>query len=153
MQNWIDQLLSSKPNRENANTEIGSLMDRNKKYDKGFEKEISPKSLAYIGDAVYELYIRVKVFQERKGKTKKMHKASVAQVKADAQAKMLKKIEPYLNEEERKIVRRGRNTKGGRPPRKIEYMVYKCSTAFETLIGYLYLKGRTDRIIDLLERR
>lgn len=101
--------------------------------------EMSPLTWAYIGDAVFELYIREKLVQTIKSKPHKLHIESIKHVKAKAQAEKLKNIEEKLTEEEKEIVRRARNTKNHHLPKNAEVNEYMYSTAFEGLIGYLYL--------------
>ena len=113
--------------------------------------EMSPLTWAYIGDAVFELYIREKLVQTTKLKPHKLHIESIKHVKAKAQADKLKKIEEKLTEEEKEIVRRSRNAKNHHLPKNAEVNEYMYSTAFEGLIGYLYLNGNKERLKEILE--
>ncbi|HHW07833.1 MAG TPA: Mini-ribonuclease 3 [Clostridia bacterium] len=115
-------------------------------------EELSPLVLAYIGDAVYELYVRLLLVAHSPGKMKDLHQKAVSFVKAGAQADILKEIEPMLSGEERDIVRWGRNAKSGHVPKSAQMVEYRYSTGFEALIGYLYLKGRYDRLSQLMRR-
>ena len=112
--------------------------------------EMSPLTWAYIGDAVFELYIREKLVQTTKLKPHKLHIESIKHVKAKAQADKLKKIEEKLTEEEKEIVRRSRNAKNHHLPKNAEVNEYMYSTAFEGLIGYLYLNGNKERLKEIL---
>ncbi len=112
---------------------------------------ISPAVLAYIGDAVYELYIRMRVLRRQYQKVNALHQATVTRVKADAQVQVLAYMEPFLTESEKDMVRRGRNNKSGSSTRGSSVMVYRNSTAFETLLGYLYLTRQEARMMELLE--
>lgn len=96
--------------------------------------ELSPLTWAYIGDAVYELYIRKKLIENTRLKPHKLHLESVKHVKAAAQAETLRKIEENLTEEEKEIVRRTRNTKNHHLPRNSNVNEYMYATAFEGLI-------------------
>ncbi len=96
--------------------------------------ELSPLTWAYIGDAVYELYIREKLVENAKSKPHKLHLESIKYVKAAAQAEALSKIEESLTEEEKEIVRRTRNTKNHHLPRNSNVNEYMYATAFEGLI-------------------
>lgn len=112
--------------------------------------EMSPLTWAYVGDAVYELYIREELVKSTKLKPHKLHLESIKYVKASAQAKTLKQIEETLTEEEKDIVRRTRNTKNHHLPKNADVNDYMYATAFEGLIGYLYLLGRKERLEEIL---
>lgn len=100
-------------------------------------EQLSPTALAYIGDAVYELYIRISLLMPPK-RMANYHSQVVAQVRAESQAICLQTIEPYLTEQEKDILRRGRNACMGKP-RRLSLRVYQQATSLETLIGYLHL--------------
>lgn len=102
--------------------------------------------LAYIGDAVYELYIRCFAITSGAAKVTQMHDFSVGYVRAASQAKALKKIEGELSEDERRIVKRARNKKNVSAPQNISLAEYRLATAFEALLGYLYLSEKVDRL-------
>ncbi|NLL42653.1 MAG: Mini-ribonuclease 3 [Firmicutes bacterium] len=111
-------------------------------------RELSPLVLAYVGDAVYELYIRTKL-AAYPAKMHKLHRMAVQYVQASRQAEIVHAWEPELTEDERNIVRRGRNAKGGMSYRG-DAVEYRYSTGLEALIGYLYLTGQTGRLAELL---
>ena len=111
---------------------------------------LSPLVWAYIGDSVYELYIRTKLVNETKQKPHALHMASIKYVKAKAQAEILQEIEKELTEEEKDIVRRGRNAENHHLPKNANIQEYMYATAFEALIGYLYLTEQTERLKELL---
>ena len=111
---------------------------------------LSPLTWAYIGDAVYELHIREHLINTTNLKPHKLHIETIKYVKASAQANILKRIEPYLTEEEKDIIRRGRNTETHSAPRNSNPEDYMYSTAFEALIGYLYLTEQKDRLKEIL---
>lgn len=109
---------------------------------------LSPLQLAYIGDAVYELFIRTYLL--KKNLPIHEHNKEVVQyVKAEAQSDMVHFLEEELTEEERKIVKRGRNAKTHSSPRNVNITDYKYATGFETLIGFLYLTGQEERMFQL----
>ena len=113
--------------------------------------DLSPASLAYIGDAVYELYVRSYYLLPPR-RISDYHRLVVAQVRAETQAAHLRSLESYLDESEREIVRRGRNAaSGGR--RGLSPAIYRQATSLETLLGYLYLKNpdRLNQLLELLE--
>ena len=111
---------------------------------------LSPLIWAYIGDSVYELYIRTKLVNETKQKPHALHIESIKYVKAKAQAEILKKIENILTEKEKEIVRRARNTENHHLPKNANIQEYMYSTAYEALIGYLYLTEQTERLQKIL---
>ena len=113
---------------------------------------MSPLTWAYIGDSVYELYIRMHLVNTTKMKPHKLHIEAIKFVKAKAQANFLKEIEVILTQEEKEIVRRARNTKNHHLPKNANAIEYRYSTAFEALIGYLYLTKQEDRLDEILER-
>lgn len=112
--------------------------------------EFSPAVWAYIGDAVYELFIRNFLVSRGPARTSRLHHEAVMRVKASFQAGLLSKLEPSLNESELDIVRRGRNVKTGHVPPGSDLPTYRQSTAFEALMGYLYLSGQETRMVELL---
>lgn len=111
---------------------------------------LSPLTWAYVGDAVYELYIRTNLVNTTKLKPHKLHIESIKYVKAKAQADILKKIENDLSEEEKDIVRRARNAENHHLPKNADPADYMYSTAFEGLIGYLYLTKKDERLKEIL---
>ena len=112
---------------------------------------MSPLTWAYIGDAVYELYIRNKLINETNMKPHKLHIEAIKYVKAKSQAEKLNEIFDSLTEEEQDIVRRGRNTQNHHVPKNSSVEEYMKSTAFEALIGYLYLTKQDKRLKEILE--
>ena len=112
--------------------------------------QMSPLVWAYIGDCVYELYIRTNLVEKTNLKPHKLHIETIKYVKASAQSDLLKKIYENLNEEERDIVRRGRNTQNHHLPKNSNVQEYMYATAFEALIGYLYLTKKHARLKELL---
>ncbi len=114
--------------------------------------EMSPLIWAYVGDSVYELYIREKLVETTKYKPHKLHIETIKYVKASAQANILKRIEEELTEEEKAIVKRGRNTKNHHLPKNADTSEYMYSTAFEGLIGYLYLTKQEKRLKEILDK-
>lgn len=110
----------------------------------------SPLTLAYIGDAVYEIVIRTMVVERGNAPVNKLHKRSAALVKAPAQAAMMAAIEPMLTEEEAHIFKRGRNAKSYTSAKNASMIDYRVATGFEALIGYLYLSDKCGRIMQLI---
>jgi ribonuclease III family protein len=100
-------------------------------------QQLSPAALAYLGDAVYELYVRTRLLLPPKS-VRSYHQQVVAQVRAEAQAQHLQLLQPHLTDAEREVLRQGRNgALGG--PKRLNPAIYQQATSFETLLGYLYL--------------
>ena len=113
---------------------------------------MSPLTWAYVGDGVYELYIRTNLVNKTNLKPHKLHIESIKYVKAKAQAEILQKIYDDLTDEEKDIVRRGRNSENHHLPKNCDVKDYMYATAFEALIGYLYLTKKEDRLKEILEK-
>ena len=113
---------------------------------------MSPLTWAYIGDSVYELYIRMHLVNTTKMKPHKLHIEAIKFVKAKAQAEILQKIEESLTEKEKEIVKRGRNAENHHLPKNATVQEYMYSTGFEALIGYLYLTKQEERLKEILEK-
>jgi len=113
-------------------------------------KLMNPLALAYIGDTIYDLFVRQYVISQPNHRPHHLHREASRYVSAKAQAKALERWLPLLSEEEQEVVRRGRNAKSGTVPKNTDVLVYRHSTAFECLIGYLYYRLQHDRLHDLL---
>ena len=111
----------------------------------------SPLTLAYVGDAVYELVIRTMIISKGNAPVNKLHKRSAALVKAPAQAQMMKVIEPLLSEEELHIYKRGRNAKSYTSAKNASVIDYRIATGFEALMGWFYLQERQERMLELIK--
>lgn len=108
---------------------------------------MSPLVLAYLGDTVYETYIREHLIrQNTQKKVNDLHKLAIKYVKAKAQATIIHEIEIELTEEESKIYKRGRNQKSNTSPKNADIIDYKHATGFEALVGYLYLNNEIERL-------
>lgn len=112
---------------------------------------LSPLTWAYVGDSVYELLIRTHLVNKTKLKPHSLHIEAIKYVKAKSQADILKKLEEYLTEEEKDIVRRGRNAENHHLPKNANVEEYMYSTAFEALIGYLYLCKKDERLKEIFD--
>lgn len=112
--------------------------------------EYSPLTLAFLGDAVYELFIRANLTKDTNTSPNTLHKRAVKYVKAVAQCLAYDKIEPILTEDEVRIFKRGRNSKVNTKAKNADLAEYKKATGFEALIGYLYIKGDNNRLCELL---
>jgi ribonuclease-3 family protein len=112
-------------------------------------QQLSPAVLAYLGDAIYELHVRMfYLLPQQRPET--YHCLVVAQVRAETQALHLRSLTPHLRDKELEIVRRGRNAATGRPKR-LDPEIYQQATSLETLVGYLYLTDY-QRLIELLQK-
>ena len=108
---------------------------------------ISPLTLAYLGDTIYETYIREYLIKKSiYTKINELHRSAIMYVSAAAQSKAIKSMEGILSEEETTIYKRGRNYKKSTGAKNASIIDYRHATGFESLIGYLYLKGDTDRL-------
>lgn len=114
--------------------------------------ELSPLVWAYVGDAVYELFVRTSFVVTRRSKLHELHKTTTRLVKAESQAKILRKLTPFLKEKEKEIVKRGRNARPKTTPQNVDAIIYRYSTGFEALLGYLYLTQREDRLVEIMSR-
>jgi len=114
--------------------------------------QMSPLTWAYVGDSVYEQYIRTHLVNTTKLKPHELHIKAIKYVKAKAQADILQKLEEILTEEEKDIVRRGRNANNHHLPKNSNIQEYMYSTAFESLIGYLYLNKNYERVKQIIEK-
>ncbi len=112
--------------------------------------EYSPLVLAYLGDAVYELYIRSMIVAKNNMQVNKLHKEATGFVKAKAQSDIMEMILPLLSEEETLVFKRGRNAHSYTSAKNADIVDYRRATGFEALIGYLYIAGKKDRIFELL---
>jgi ribonuclease-3 family protein len=115
--------------------------------------QYAPLVLAYIGDGVYELYVRSRVIEEHPNlPAHKLHKKTVQYVKAHAQSNSIESMLEMLTEEETAIYKRGRNAKSATVPKNANMTEYRRATGFEALIGYVYLSGNTERLNQLMEK-
>ncbi len=111
----------------------------------------SPLTLAYIGDAVYDLIFRTMVVGKGNTSANKLHNKTVQYVKAPAQAQLIESILNQLTEEESSVYKRGRNAKPYTMAKNATMAEYKKATGWEALVGYLYLQGRMERILELIQ--
>lgn len=113
-------------------------------------REYSPLALAFIGDAVYELFVRARVLAEANASANALHRKAVAYVKAHAQAAAAKELMESLSEDEMAVFKRGRNAKSSTVPKNANVTDYRYATALEALFGYLFLSGETGRLNELM---
>lgn len=113
--------------------------------------QFSPLVLAYIGDSVYEVYVRNRVVAENPDMpASKLHKKSIGYVKAHAQSNSMVFLEDKLTEKELSVYKRGRNAKSATVPKNADLTDYRRATGFETLVGYLYLNKEEKRLEEIM---
>lgn len=128
-----------------------------KKFKELFELEdtdirsYSPLTLAYIGDAIYELVIRTILVEKGNTQVNKLHQRASKLVKASAQSEIIEKLKPYLTEEEMGIFKRGRNAKSFTMAKNASMSDYRRATGFEALMGHLYLTEQWDRMLEVIK--
>ena len=106
--------------------------------------------MAYIGDAVFELMVRTKLLERGNAPVNKLHQITVQHVCASAQSKAYHAIESLLTDDEAAVYRRGRNTHNN-IPKNTDPATYRSATGLEALFGFLYVKGKTERLESLFE--
>ena len=109
-------------------------------------KDAAPLALSFVGDAVHTLMVRTEAFKENPYRNGELHGLSSAECCAKAQAAAAKRLVPLLNEDELFIYKKGKNAKVHSVPKNASLYDYKEATAFEAVIGYLYLAGETERL-------
>lgn len=115
-------------------------------------KLLNSLALAYLGDAVFETYVRFHLLQNGQVKPNLLHREATKYVSAKAQSGVLHQLmeQGYFDDEEIAIIKRGRNAKSGSVPKNTDVQTYRYSTAFEALIGSLYLSGKKERLEDII---
>lgn len=136
-------------NMENLLKQTGELLLENKGLSDSDIRMYNPLVLAYVGDSVYDTFIRTMLVSNGSVQVNKLHKKSIKFVSAKAQAEITEQLYNILTEDEQDIVRRGRNTKSNSVPKNADMNDYRYATGFEALIGYLYLIGNTKRLMEL----
>lgn len=136
---------------------VESIIELDSKFRQSFDlkevdlKTFSPLTLAYIGDAVYELMIRSIIVERGNAPVNKLHKRSSRLVKAQTQAEAAVKLLGVFTEEEMAVYKRGRNTRSHTMAKNADMTDYRMATGFEAVMGYLHLKHDYDRIIELIQ--
>lgn len=117
-------------------------------------KQLNSLALAYMGDAVFETYVRRHLLYSGKVRPNQLHRLATRYVSAKAQRQILFQLmdDQLLSEEELAVVMRGRNAKSGTVPKNTDVQTYRYSTAFEALMGYLFLEGKNERLEELVEK-
>ncbi|QSX05966.1 Mini-ribonuclease 3 [Sedimentibacter sp. zth1] len=127
-------------------------LNKNKKDTNNKLQLHSPAQLAFAGDAVYEMLVRAYIVEKFDYNVNKMHREAIKFVKAASQAKFIKELDEVLTEDEKKIVKRGRNAKVTSAPKNQDMIDYRYATGFEALFGHLYLKSENERIMFLFDK-
>ncbi len=110
-------------------------------------------TLAYIGDAIYELEVRKHLLEKNITKVNDLHNNAIRYTNANAQALVVKQLsDGFWNEEELSVFRRGRNQNSSHKPKNADIQTYNMATGVEAVIGFLYLENRYERLAELLER-
>lgn len=115
------------------------------------KQEINTTTLAFMGDAVYEVYVREKMIQTGVSRADRLHRMTVQYVQASAQEFAVKSMLDGLSEEEHALVRRARNRKPATKAKHASLMTYKWATAFEALIGWLWFRGEKERMEEIIQ--
>ncbi len=113
-------------------------------------RQLSPLVLAYIGDTVYDLFVRTRLVERTDATAHGMHLAAAKQVCAAAQAEAFRRVGPRLTEDERAVFKRGRNAHMGTVPKHASIADYRAATGLEALVGHLYLAGEDARLLELM---
>lgn len=125
---------------------FGEVMDKQK------ANNLNPIVLAFVGDAVYSLFVRTRLTFESDSKANELNKLTTKEVKATAQAEFIKDLLPILSEEEFAIFKRARNAKKPNKAKHASVSEYNVATGFEAVIGYLYLIGDNERLNYILNK-
>jgi ribonuclease-3 family protein len=115
-------------------------------------RQMQPAVLAFMGDAVFNLFIRERLILKKRATSHQLHFEATRYVKASAQAKIVKELLKDFNEDEAFIFRRGRNAKSNTIPKNADVQEYHYATALEAVLGYLYLTDQKERLHLLLEQ-
>lgn len=114
-------------------------------------RQSNPLVLAYIGDTVWDLFVRTSLVLEGRGNTGALHRLSSKMVNAQAQAHVARRVFETLSDDEKNIFMRGRNAKSATVPKNMSVADYRYATALEAVVGYLYLTGQPQKIEDIFK--
>ena len=114
-------------------------------------QKVSMQTLAFIGDSVYNVYIRSYLASLSNEKAGILHRKSIKYVSAKGQSKTIDRIYDNLTEEEKLVYKRGRNTNINTVAKNVDVVEYKKATGFEALIGYLYVNRQNDRLDEVIK--
>ena len=139
------------PSSESQKTAL-SLSDNKYKQEAIRVEQINATTLAYLGDSVYEVYIREHLVRSGIFKVDRLHKAATKYVSAKSMIITKLREEKLLTDEEEGVFKRGKNRHTNTLPKNTSPLTYKEATGFEALIGYLYILGKNDRIIEIVNK-
>lgn len=121
-------------------------------YDKNCDvNNLSPLTLAFVGDTVFDLFVREMLVCQANRSVNKLHKCATEYVKASAQCEIVNKLMPHLTEKEISVFKRGRNAHTNHKAKNATECDYHMATGFEALFGYLYLSGNMERLRELFD--
>ena len=115
-------------------------------------KTLSPLTLAYIGDCVYELALRIRVLESGNQPVDRLNRMSSQLAKAPTQFRIMEELKEFLTEEELAVYKRGRNAKSPTKAKNATVVEYRVATGFEAVIGYLYLQDEKERLLEVLKK-
>ncbi|HZK57503.1 MAG TPA: ribonuclease III domain-containing protein [Clostridia bacterium] len=130
---------------------LENIQQTDKTKTKAEARMMQPLVLAYVGDAVFELFIRNYLVNKKTGHVSEYHRESTGYVKAGAQSEIIHALEPDLTDEEWTIVKRGRNQKSATVPKNADLTDYRYATGFEALLGYLFYIGDYKRLMEICD--
>ncbi|MEN1762173.1 ribonuclease III domain-containing protein [Anoxynatronum sibiricum] len=113
---------------------------------------MAPLTLAYMGDALFEMYMRDYLIRKPHTTIHRLHRRTVTYVNAVAQAEMVRQLQPFLTDLEKNAVRRGRNQKSGTVPKNTDPATYRVATGFEALLGWLYYRNELPRLMAVMTK-
>jgi len=115
-------------------------------------EQLNALALAYMGDGVLDMYVRYRLISQGQVRPNKLHKEATKYVSAKSQARVLHQLmdEEFLTDEEVSVVKRGRNAKSGTIPKNTDHATYRYSTAYEALVGFLYVTGNEKRMDEIV---
>jgi ribonuclease-3 family protein len=125
-------------------------MEQDQRRNAVWVTQLSPLALALVGDSVFDLFIRSRLAMRKNESAHKMHVRAISYVSAGAQSKIANELYGILNDEEKAIFRRGRNSKSATIPKNADVLEYRRATAFEAVLGYLHLLNKQVRLNELL---
>ena len=133
-------------------SDIFEIIKQNMNLDDIDTVNYSPLTFAFVGDAVYEVVIRTMIVDEANRSANDLHQESSNYAKASTQAKLSEILMDDFDEEELAVFKRGRNAKINTKAKNASLSDYKKATGFEAVVGYLYLEGKTDRMLELIKK-
>lgn len=147
----MEESLSMSESMEMDSLDICGFIEESFGMEKPDFRTMSPLNFAFIGDCIFDLVVRTIYVSKGTTSVNKLHKKCADHVRAEAQMRMFKLIEEELNEEELLMAKKGRNAKIHSAARNATLREYRYATGFETLVGFLYMKGEMKRVVELMK--